>query len=393
MKGSPAATNPDVTGGAANHAHISPSHSHTLSSHRHTGTTGSDDNRSRTNFTNGSSPDHPHDHSYTSGSIGGTGPDAGTATWNNTASDPPFFEVIFIQSDGTPVGIPDGAVCLLNSVTPPTGWIQHVGSKDRFLKGAAAAAGNGGSTGGGGAHAHTGISHGHTGTIGSHQHGTADSGVSNQTKSWRPLSTGSTGRPTSSHGHSTSYANSGAAAVDSVASGDTGSTTYEPSFHTLLVVENDTGADETPVNIIASYLGTLTSIPDNWFLCDGTHGTPDLRDKFIKCAKYGADVGTTGGSDGHDHGDPAGHSHGAVHRHSATHATHTAGNNRGIGLGEVFTLDHSHPSSYTNFAGATTSDVSTIDTDSDTQPPFRTVAYVQFQAVGIHSAIPGIIGA
>ena len=392
MKGSPAATNPDVTGGAANHAHISPSHSHTLASHSHLGTTGSGGSSSNGNSQTGTQPADPHDHSYTSGSIGGTGPDAGTPTWNNTASDPLFFEVIFIQSDGTPVGIPDGAVCLFNSGTPPTGWIQHVGSKARFLKGAAAA-GNGGGTGGGGAHVHTGISHGHTGTIGNHQHGTADSSETRNYRSVKPNSSGTTGAPTNHHLHSTSYDDSGSIGVDSVASGDTGSTTYEPSFHTLLAVENDTGEDETPVNIIASYLGTLTSIPDNWFLCDGNNGTPDLRNKFIKCANVVSYVGTTGGSDGHDHGDPAGHSHGAGHTHAATHATHTAVITRGTGFGDSLIEDHSHPGSTTYSAGSTTSDVSTIDTNSDTQPSFRTVAYVQFQAVGIHSAIPGIIGA
>ncbi|MBA7685415.1 hypothetical protein ES703_93839 [subsurface metagenome] len=26
--------------------------------------------------------------------------------------------------------------------------------------------------------------------------------------------------------------------------------------------------------------GTLASIPDGWHLCDGTHGTPDMRDQF-----------------------------------------------------------------------------------------------------------------
>ncbi len=391
VKGAAAATNPDVTGGAANHTHISPSHSHTLASHYHSGITGSGGSSSTTNYQNGRQPDDLHHHNYSSGAITGTGPDAGTATWNNTASDPSYFEVVFIESDGTPVGIPDGAMCFFNSGTPPTGWIQHVGSKDRFLKGATGG-GNGGSTSSTSAHVHTGIAHGHGGTIGNHQHGTANSGGSRQSRPWANNSSGSFGRPTTDHAHSTSYDNSGSTAVDSATSGDTASTTYEPSFHTLLAIENDTGADETPVNIIASYLGTLTSIPDNWFLCDGTNGTPDLRDKFIKCANVGGDVGTTGGSDGHDHGDPAGHSHGAGHTHAATHATSTGSPTGSSGFGDPLMLDHSHLGSTTNSAGSTTSDVSTIDSNSDTQPPFRTVAYIQFQAVGIHSAIPGIIG-
>lgn len=61
--------------------------------------------------------------------------------------------------------------------------------------------------------------------------------------------------------------------------------------------------------------GSIETIPASWSLCDGTNGTPDLRDKFL----FGNSVGTppidTGGvsshdhdftGDGHDHTIPAG---------------------------------------------------------------------------------------
>lgn len=52
-------------------------------------------------------------------------------------------------------------------------------------------------------------------------------------------------------------------------------------------------------------------VPDGWLLCDGTNGTPDLRDKFIVGAGGDFDIGDTGGSDTHGHG-------GSVQDHTLT---------------------------------------------------------------------------
>lgn len=40
-----------------------------------------------------------------------------------------------------------------------------------------------------------------------------------------------------------------------------------------------------PVGGIVMWSGTVATIPANWQLCDGTNGTPDLRDKFVIGAK------------------------------------------------------------------------------------------------------------
>lgn len=37
-----------------------------------------------------------------------------------------------------------------------------------------------------------------------------------------------------------------------------------------------------PLGTILAYNGDITKIPKNWHLCDGTDGTPDLRDKFLE---------------------------------------------------------------------------------------------------------------
>lgn len=51
----------------------------------------------------------------------------------------------------------------------------------------------------------------------------------------------------------------------------------------------------TPVGGIIMWSGAATAIPTGWKLCDGTNGTPNLRDKFIVGAGSGYAVGATGG--------------------------------------------------------------------------------------------------
>jgi len=48
--------------------------------------------------------------------------------------------------------------------------------------------------------------------------------------------------------------------------------------------------------------GALDAIPAGWSLCDGSNGTPDLTDTFVKgVADPNTDPGTVGGSENHIH--------------------------------------------------------------------------------------------
>src|SRR4030042_5874426 len=58
---------------------------------------------------------------------------------------------------------------------------------------------------------------------------------------------------------------------------------------------------EFPSGIIVMWHGLLSAIPSGWLLCDGTNGTPDLREKFPKGAAEDVDPGATGGATSHDH--------------------------------------------------------------------------------------------
>ena len=51
-----------------------------------------------------------------------------------------------------------------------------------------------------------------------------------------------------------------------------------------------------PIGGIIIWSGATTAIPTNWHLCDGTTGTPDLRDKFVIGAGNNYAVAASGGS-------------------------------------------------------------------------------------------------
>lgn len=62
----------------------------------------------------------------------------------------------------------------------------------------------------------------------------------------------------------------------------------------------DLNNGSVPVGGIIAWSGTVSAIPANWHLCDGTSGTPDLRGRFIYGAASDAGVspvkGATGGA-------------------------------------------------------------------------------------------------
>ena len=51
-----------------------------------------------------------------------------------------------------------------------------------------------------------------------------------------------------------------------------------------------------PTGIIVLWSGSTASVPSGWALCNGSNGTPDLRDRFVVAAGTTYAVGATGGS-------------------------------------------------------------------------------------------------
>jgi hypothetical protein len=79
---------------------------------------------------------------------------------------------------------------------------------------------------------------------------------------------------------------------------------------TGLVIQNRfvTQLNIITAGIIVMWWSTSGTVPTGWFICNGTNGTPDLRNRFIVCAGATFAQGTTGGSTttsaagAHDHG-------------------------------------------------------------------------------------------
>jgi hypothetical protein len=70
---------------------------------------------------------------------------------------------------------------------------------------------------------------------------------------------------------------------------------FAPTMDGSPLVTQATLSARLPAGIIAMWSGLVAAIPAGWVLCDGTNGTPDLRQRFIMGAGTTA-PGTVGGS-------------------------------------------------------------------------------------------------
>lgn len=375
-KGTAAGVDPDVPGGAATHTHVDPGHTHTVGAHTHgAGSTGSG---VTVVFGNGGSfGAAPHTHT-----IGISGSNTGTSTstaggWGGTASDPAYNNVIWIASDGTPTGFPPLSWVFWDQTGAlPTGWSLPAAGKNVFLKGAAPA-GDGGGTGGGGAHIHAGQAHTHA--FNNHTH---TGGTTGSTGATAFINTGVGAAADVSavaHTHAWTLA-SGSTQANTSTSGDPGSTTYEPPWTKLAIVQNDTGVANIQVNMIALYTGLLSTIPTNWILCDGTNSTIDMRGQFVKGANVLGEIGNTGGTAGHSHANPSGHTHAYDHSHPAATGGPSAEGVDAVTASStaVLSTGHTHPGGASGTAtGTSGSGIQTAPSTADTQPPFRTTAFIK----------------
>jgi len=71
--------------------------------------------------------------------------------------------------------------------------------------------------------------------------------------------------------------------------------TYDNLYGIIGVAGTSTGTT-IPTGMISLWYGSIGSVPTGWYLCDGTNGTPDLRDRFVVGAGSTYSVAATGGS-------------------------------------------------------------------------------------------------
>ena len=160
--------------------------------------------------------------------------------------------------------------------------------------------------------------------------------------------------------------------------------TFIPPYLELAFIEKQTNDPIIPIGLIVIWTGNIATIPTDWELCNGSNGTPDLRDNFLRGTLPGEDPGTSGGSLTHNHTytDIPTHSHsidngGVYHDHGVNAASvgfyAQAGGVSVIlsasGHTEYADAPHTHDISEVGVTNATTQ-------ETDNLPPYFKVAFI-----------------
>lgn len=170
--------------------------------------------------------------------------------------------------------------------------------------------------------------------------------------------------------------------VDVIDIGGAGYTIRAVIDGTPLRVNNFAGSStKVATGIIAIWSGSTASIPTGWQICDGTNGTPDLRDKFVVGAGTTYAVGATGGSA--TQADHTGHGAHGDHDTHATHDTHSTHSNQGFvtGIGanalDLTTDSGAHSAHSAHSAHNAHTNNSSISSHGTNLPPYHALAYIQ----------------
>jgi len=363
-------------GGSDTHTHPSVSHEHQPSSHNHTfisqeRTANPDGARSGNN---NSGNRHYHDGSSNSTTLSSTTNQ--TPTWLDYSSLPPYYEVIFIKANSYQLVPQNGIV--YRQTTTRSNMISHSASADRFLRGAQAG-GDAGTTGGQYEHTHN-ISHTH---VTGHTHG----GTSSQSIGDQIGTDGDQSAANRTHTHIVVMYEKTRTLIASnpvtTTSGGTSGEDIEPEYTKLNPFVASSGNTVPVKGDICLWTDDPANIPLGWKLCDGTNGTVDMRDRFVKSPDTVPEIPSTGGSNTHAHP-------GVIHTHSTSTPQHnhtgnlqTSYDNKNAGVhndGYRMYPVHGHDT-LTSVSTKTMSHGSATTTaeDSDNQPAYRTVVYIEFE--------------
>lgn len=380
-KGTADATNPDTTGGSTTHTHTSPAHSHSTTAHTHT--------LSYTGYSGGSNVDsgsgsgaarNGHSHAnHASGAVASDSVQSVAATYAASSNNPPYNEVIYIKPIAAQKGIPTNVIGLVDDA----GYVNNSGKykgtyfcdgtnsttdlRNKYIKGASPSS-EIGSAGGTYTNVHN-LTHTHTV---SHAHSQTTSG----TPTLQSAATGGNDCATGSHTHTDTVAASNATTSDTPSL--TTAETVEPAYTKLAPIQNKSISVVAFKGLIGMWLGTLSGIPSNYLLCNGTNGT-DMRGKHLKMANSISEIGNTGGSNTHTHASQ-GHTH-TLSSHTHTASTSTAGNDtRHSGNGQGAISSHGHTVSVSSEAHTLQSANTTADS-SNNEPEYRTVAFIKLNSV------------
>jgi hypothetical protein len=137
--------------------------------------------------------------------------------------------------------------------------------------------------------------------------------------------------------------------------------------------------DIIPTGIISMWSGSIASIPSGWLICDGTSGTPDLRDRFVVGAGSTYAVAATGGS---ADAVVVSHTHTATSTVTDPGHTHTPGSisnnniNAGTSNGGSVQSPAAIPSAFTGVTVATSITSAGVSGTNANLPPYYALAYI-----------------
>ena len=374
--------NPNTVGGNATHTHSASDSGHSMINHTHSYTTANFNptNQYVTKQWEANYPNYnlsfAHYHTGTTGNANGGGLQSVNFTTGSASNDPPFKKVIFIKAGQSSI-LKDGICVLWDKTTTPNGWTDE-NYNGKYIKGA----GSGEDAGGEGGSLNHSHSVNHSQTIIAHNHSSA---WTDDIASQLPPGGDKFGRTpinnwtTYNHKHWADFGNDNTAGQSSSYTGTYNTSENVEPYHIKLrlLKKLTTGIKEK--GIIGLWLGDINDIPKGWFLCDGQNGTLDLRDKFIKITTNLSEVGQIGGSNTHSHASFS-HTHPAIsHTHSISTGTSDSDTYEPAWSGYNTTpKSHTH-TGMTNATNMTFNNSSITFSTTDNQPPYRTVAYIQFQ--------------
>lgn len=155
--------------------------------------------------------------------------------------------------------------------------------------------------------------------------------------------------------------------------------TYDNLYGIIGVLNTSTGTT-IPTGMISLWYGSIGSVPLGWYLCDGTNGTPDLRDRFIVGAGSTYSVAATGGS---ANAVLVSHTHTATstvtdpgHFHTQTEYNQPGIGNAGGGGARVNVVSANTGTKTTGITVATTNTTEGVSATNANLPPYYALAYV-----------------
>jgi microcystin-dependent protein len=133
--------------------------------------------------------------------------------------------------------------------------------------------------------------------------------------------------------------------------------------------------------MIMLWSGSVASIPSGWLLCNGSSGTPDLRNRFVVGAGSTYSVGGTGGS---ADAIVVSHTHSASSSSSVSDPSHShgigGGGSGGIAFsgGTVGTTDKSTANATTGISVSTSTSIGSTGSSGTNAnlPPYYALAYI-----------------